>query len=177
MVWPPWCRHDPLFNAELLSSKFTIPFPFFFFCKHVTLAGSSLSSVVTFSCPYICLSWIYHPLCILCLGKASYLKMWSILNETSDPSPEKNISCFARNTVLRGLPFGGVPVVLVLDFLVFLVCVKKLFSNKHLFKYKRKPEKVLSMRPQCATMTFLVISRCSWSSSVWSGRSFGTMGV
>uniref|UniRef100_A0A8D3BC44 Transmembrane protein 63A n=1 Tax=Scophthalmus maximus TaxID=52904 RepID=A0A8D3BC44_SCOMX len=47
--------------------------------------------------------------------------MWSILNETSDPSPEKNISCFARNTVLRGLPFGGVPVVLVLDFLVFLV--------------------------------------------------------
>ncbi|XP_047191742.1 CSC1-like protein 1 isoform X3 [Scophthalmus maximus] len=53
--------------------------------------------------------------------KASYLKMWSILNETSDPSPEKNISCFARNTVLRGLPFGGVPVVLVLDFLVFLV--------------------------------------------------------
>ncbi|KAF0030229.1 hypothetical protein F2P81_016960 [Scophthalmus maximus] len=55
------------------------------------------------------------------VSKASYLKMWSILNETSDPSPEKNISCFARNTVLRGLPFGGVPVVLVLDFLVFLV--------------------------------------------------------
>uniref|UniRef100_A0A8D3C632 Transmembrane protein 63A n=1 Tax=Scophthalmus maximus TaxID=52904 RepID=A0A8D3C632_SCOMX len=87
----------------------------------------------------------YHPLCILCLGKASYLKM----------------CCFARNTVLRGLPFGGVPVVLVLDFLVFLVLlVIFCMIRKKFWDYGRIA--LVAEPTQEYFISIISIGFCSW---------------
>ncbi|KAM3602747.1 uncharacterized protein V6R79_010001 [Siganus canaliculatus] len=49
---------------------------------------------------------------------------WPLQATNSTPTPGlDNSSCFntAQSTVLSGVPFGGVPVVLLLDFIVFLI--------------------------------------------------------
>uniref|UniRef100_A0A7N5ZWY3 Transmembrane protein 63A n=1 Tax=Anabas testudineus TaxID=64144 RepID=A0A7N5ZWY3_ANATE len=56
---------------------------------------------------------------------------WFLLpsNGTTPPALD-NSSCFTstENTVLKGVQFGGVPVVLLIDFCVFLVCMCLIFS-------------------------------------------------
>ncbi len=54
-------------------------------------------------------------------------EQWPLLvsNDTSPSGFLDNSTCFSstQSTVLNGVPFGGVPVVLLLDFSVFLVCI------------------------------------------------------
>uniref|UniRef100_A0AAQ4RSP9 Transmembrane protein 63A n=1 Tax=Gasterosteus aculeatus aculeatus TaxID=481459 RepID=A0AAQ4RSP9_GASAC len=58
----------------------------------------------------------------LCAMSSLWWDQWPLLATNGSDLPD-NSSCFSstRSTVLKGIPFGGIPVVLMLDFCVFLV--------------------------------------------------------
>lgn len=55
---------------------------------------------------------------------STWWEQWPLLvrNGTSPPSVDSSVCFNSTSTVLKGNKFGGVPIVLLLDFIVFLVC-------------------------------------------------------
>lgn len=86
------------------------------------------------------LQWVMHRVLIITMA------IWGAQgcsNSESCPPPPPNITskdfCYSariRSTVLQGLPFGGVPTVLALDFMCFLVSpfCQVFLTDKRLFK-------------------------------------------
>lgn len=76
---------------------------------------------------------------------------------------EDNSSCFSamQNTVLKGVNFGGVPIVLLLDFIVFLVSSLCVYDSVYT-DYEVWCNRLLCTCVQVLLLIFTVIRRNLW---------------
>lgn len=91
-----------------------------------------------------------------------------------------NSSCFSatQSTVLKGVNFGGVPIVLLLDFIVFLVGSLCVFDGMKHESFIVSRDLIVSQIHWCDVIVCccIPVCRCSYWLLLWSEGNCGTMG-